>query len=210
MKKIFVSSLFLCLSLYGYSQEICITHPFIVEYNNQEKCYERKAKALIKKDLTKEHIYNTLSVGPLLKNIEYLLIPMYKMALVDSFDYSNKCDFINSLEFHNKLPFHDVIMFKEGKFFGVYVCDELGSGGVSLYRDTPISFETLISDVNKLNSIDYDQVFYVHGILHAWWIVQKEDMLVFSLLDHEFYEPQQFLDKFYTDEKIREIIDYFQ
>ena len=209
MNRLLTSILFLSFSICVFCQEEYNTYTFIRKHNKKEECYIKKAKVLIKRDLTKEHIYNSSTVRSLVNNVEYLLIPMYKMNWVDSLDYSNEFNFLGSLELNNKTPFHEVIMFKEGGFYGVFNCNELGSCGVSLYKDTPNSFNDLINDLNQLALIEYDQIFYVHGILHAWWVIKDAEILVYSLLNREVYTPQEFIIENYTNDKIRERIQYY-
>jgi hypothetical protein len=210
MKTLFITTLLLYFSLQIRCQIPCTIAESIEKYNTRELYYEEKAKSYIKKYLTKEHIYNSFSVNILLDDVEFLKIPMFNMKMIDSYDYLNVDCLMNSLVLDKKFLFHDVIMFKDNKFFGIYSCTEMGDCGVTLYQDTPNSFNGIIYDIKQLNMIKYKQIFYIKGILHAWWIVQENNLMVYSLLDQAFYGPHFFLEKFYTDEKIKKIIRYNQ
>ena len=183
---------------------------FINEYRKNRKCYEQKAKTLIKRDLVRENVYNSYTAKKLLEKSDYFLVPMFKANLKDDINYLDVNVFFSSLILYKKLWFHDVALFKEDSLIGIYNCDELGSCGFSLYSDTPNSFSGIMEHLKKVRNTKYDYVFYVHGILHAWWLIKGNDVQVYYLLDRNFYTPQGFLDKYYTDDKIRKIIKYYR
>ncbi len=210
MKQTFLILIVFANTFICVGQNITKEYSFLKEYVKKEKRYERKAKFLIKKNLIKENIYNNYTAKKLLKGVDYLLVPMFKAKLNNDINYANVDDFLSSLNLCKKPWFHEVFVFNEDTLIGIYICDEIGTCGFSLCSDTPGSFGEIMKDIQRIKNTDYDHVFYVHGILHAWWIVKGSDMQVYYLLDGNFYDPQDFLDKYYTDDKIRKIIMYFR
>lgn len=210
MKQIFYAiAVFLSTSI-CFGQNLTERSSFIDEYNKNEKCYKQKAEALIKRELKKDNIYNSYTASQLLKGCDYFFIPMFKAKLKDGINYADINDLLSSLSLCKKLWFYDIAVFKKDTLIGIYNCNELGSCGFSLCSDTPKSFNDIIIDLQKVKNTEPDHVFYVHGILHAWWTIKGNDIQVYYLLDGNFYTPQVFLDKYYTDDKIRKIIMYYR
>ncbi|MGD9994226.1 MAG: hypothetical protein AB7S69_13100 [Salinivirgaceae bacterium] len=210
MKKIFFIIYVFLSTFICFGQNLTGKNSFIDKYNKNEKCYNQKAEALIKRELTKENIFNSYTAKQLLEKSDYFLVPMFKAKLKDDINYVDVNDFLSSLSLCKKLWFHDIAVFKKDTLIGIYNCNELGSCGFSLCSDTPNSSNDIMIDLQRVKNIEHDHVFYVHGILHAWWIVKENDIQVYYLLDGNFYTPQVFLDKYYTDDKIRKIIMYYR
>lgn len=209
MKQLFlIITIFLSTNI-CFGQNTLVESSFIDKYNKNEKYYRWKARLLIKRDLIKENIFNSYTAKKLLEKSDFFLVPMFQVKLKDNNNYADADVFLRSLSLCKKLWFHDIAVFKKDTLIGIYSCDEVGSCGFSLYSDNPNSFD-ILKDIKKVTVNEYDMVFYVHGILHAWWVVKGSEIKVYSLLESKFYNPQEFLDEFYTDSKIKKIIKYYQ
>lgn len=209
MKQLFITLIIFTNSFFCFGQNITLEHSFINEYIKNKRCYERKIKSRIKRELVRENIYNFYTAKKLLKEVDLFFVPMFNAKLNDNLNYGNIEDLLNSLIINDKLLFSQVVVYKENSLVGVYDCNELGSCGFSLYKDFPNSFDRIIKQMKRLQSIEYDYTFYIHGILHAIWIVKGKDIMVYYLLNENIYDAQEFLNNFYTDDKIRKIIKFY-
>ncbi|NPA36424.1 MAG: hypothetical protein GXO47_06210, partial [Chlorobi bacterium] len=162
MKIIFISLIVLFLCLQGISSQIdSSSYSFYTKYKKKESFYNKKAKALIRRDLIKENIYNVFSAHEMLKGTNLIKIPMYKIKWNDTTNYINQQNLLNSIRICNKFMFSDIFILKRNKVIGYYSCDDYGTGGVSLIKEPSTAFNRYYQNVTNVISEGYEHIFYI-------------------------------------------------
>lgn len=208
MRQYIIIIIFFSLPL--FSQEKCNALYFLYEYKNKECFYQRKAKKFVKKDIGSGPYYNSYTAKKLLKDAELITVPMLQISLKDNTNYINKCDFLNALKLYDNHLFSTIWIFKDDSFIGECQIDDYGEGGVNLHKYYPSPKYNSLQILNIMKNHGYDYIFYIRGILHAYWLIKDSTVTVYSTLDGNFYKPEVFLNKFYTNKQIRKIINYIE
>ena len=99
-------------------------------------------------------------------------------------NYSSPNDFLKYINIWRHPLFHSVHMFKNNKYFGYGGYNEIGCcGGITIIEsEEKFVPQSYLKQIKRLKKIEPENLFYIRGILFAWWNIKNKYIYMYITL----------------------------